>query len=501
MTFEKTVTKVKKPVFNGNLLKGNSVKVIDNDYDVNEVIESVAGDIGPENIIGCVKSQGEWLITLSRKADCILLQQTGIILETKFVKVTGVTQSLLTVSLFGVPSYIDDYDLSAKLEEYGCKLKSKWTHRCYKKYPNIEDGTRYITLELASDVGSLPYVITVNRKPLKLMHNGQFRVCNLCLADNHLMRQCPSYRCRNCDQQGHTASRCPDVQCYRCGKRGHKSFHCGEPARSDASIPPQKSDADRAAIDRVKAMRAPTIDPFLFGATPSKGLVFGAPAAEAPASVQGSMETDGRRSEEASMAKSPENAAEGRKAALTREEGPCGSFTEDSAPSISMETGAEAPPKQEGPHVEPPTVTSAPDASKGTTPDPEATPVESASNTSIDESSTQTPVEPDAGHANMMSYAHVTKNGNESMEEGSPEEAGGSQPIGRRSSKRFDRKKLLTVRGSTTPQLTRLRRTVSSDDLTALKHGRSRVTKNSPHRPPNLSTARGFKPKATTPDT
>ena len=215
-------------MFNGPLLKDNSVKLVDNTYNANDVLKPISADIGKENIMGCVKSQGQWIVTLKRKEDVQLLQQTGIKVNDDYVTISGVTTTLLTVSLFGVPSYMDDYDLSCKLQEYGCKLKSKWTHKCHEDYPDIENGIRYVRLEMPSNAKSLPYAITVNRERIRLKHNGQLRVCNLCLAEDHIMRECPKFQCRECGVQGHTAFRCPQVKCFRCGKNGHKSYHCEE---------------------------------------------------------------------------------------------------------------------------------------------------------------------------------------------------------------------------------------------------------------------------------
>ena len=519
MTFAKVVTKVKKPVFNGNRLKRNSVKLIDNDYDVNDIIQSVAGDIGPESIIGCVKSQGEWLITVNSEADCNLLQQTGIILGNKFCEITGVMQRLLTVSVFGVPSFIDDVDLSAKLMTYGCRLKSDWTHKCYEKYPRIENGTRYITLELPSNVGSLPYSMNINGKNLKLMHNGQFRVCNLCLADDHLMRQCPTYKCRICEQQGHTAARCPDVQCYRCGKKGHKSFHCEEPASGGPSV--TRKSSDQAAIDRVNAL--PTVSSFMFGATAGGDGVFGAPAAGASGSssrqdpaatevvhtdgddeggtlksggplngdgesgpalaLEGSpLENDGRSDDGESMAALSPEVTPSTLAAVSMETDLRGSTFSDRAP-IALATG-----------------TPAPEIGREAGPNREAASVGHSTGEGVGTASDRIPAEPITCRQSPESYASKTK-ADESMDEGSPEKKGGSQPIARRSSHRFDWKKLLKVKGAATPQFVRLKRAVSSDDLTTLKHGRSGSVKNSLYRPPNLATARGFKARATTPDT
>ena len=438
---------------------------------------------------------------MKSQADCNLLQQTGIIVGGKFCEITGVTQRLITVSLFGVPSFIDDYDLSAKLLEYGCRLKTDWTHKCYDKYPNIENGTRYISLELPSEVGSLPYVVNVSGKRLKLMHNGQFRVCNLCLADDHLMRQCPNYKCRICEQQGHTASRCPVVQCYKCGKKGHKSFHCEEPAPTDPSISTrQKSHSDQAAFDRVKSM--PPANSFVFGATTSKGVAFGTSAVKASmtsVTADAIADPDGGKG----AIGSPVIAVGDCSAPFTLEKGPREAAVVGPAPMAATEASS-----GEETVVEPTTETLEDGprgaASVGRT----AAETSSTGENSIGQT-TETPTQ-EAGmetgdqtlsQETQHSYADTMKNGDESMEEGSPEKEGGPRMTPRRGPRKFDWKKLLSSKGSLKPQFTRLKRTMSSDDVTVLKQGRSSSVKISPHRSPNVSSARKFTPRGKTPDT
>ena len=244
-----------KPIFNGFRLKDNSVRLIDNNYEATDVLKPIADDIGKENILGCVKTQGQWIITLKNREDMQLLQRTGIKIKGQCCPITGVTQTLLTVSFFGVPSYIDDYDLTQKLEEYGCKIKSKWTHKCYEQFSNIENGIRFVRLELPSQAKSLPYAVTINNVHMKLKHNGQLRVCNLCLSEDHLMKECPHYQCRECGQQGHTARRCPNIRCYKCDKAGHRSFQCKEIVRNEEPYLTHGPTADPTMTDAESPMK------------------------------------------------------------------------------------------------------------------------------------------------------------------------------------------------------------------------------------------------------
>ena len=229
-------------------MKDNSVKIVDNNYDHKDVLTPIAADIGKESIMGCVKTQGHWIITLKNKEDVQLLQETGVKIKDDHCSVSGVTKTLLTVSFFGVPMYIDDYELTQKLEEFGCIIKSKWIRKYYVEFPKIENGIRFVRLELPTQAKSLPYAVTINNVHMRIKHNGQLRVCNLCLSEEHIKRECPYYRCRECDEQGHTFSRCPNIKCYKCGKPGHKSFQCKE-GENAMEIPEQPESTPAPAAE------------------------------------------------------------------------------------------------------------------------------------------------------------------------------------------------------------------------------------------------------------
>lgn len=210
----------------GSILKTYSVRVVDNAYNPIDVISAVTMDIGKENVRGCVKTNGQWIITLKSTEDADLLQETGLRIGNDSCTVTGVTKSIVTVSCFGVPCYIEDDELTGKLKDLGCLIKSKWTRKYYSEFPEVENGIRFVRIELPPKAKSLPYAINIGGEHIRLKHNGQTKVCNKCLSDDHIMRDCPQYTCRECGTQGHTESRCPGVKCYKCNHFGHKSFLC-----------------------------------------------------------------------------------------------------------------------------------------------------------------------------------------------------------------------------------------------------------------------------------
>ena len=229
MSSAKTDSSVKMNTARGktNVVKGlkdNSVRIIDRSFNGTDIINAIAGDIGKDNILGCVKMAGQWIVTLSNRDDCELLQETGINISDELCDVMGVTRNIVTVSIFNVPTYIDDGELSNRLEDYGCKIKSKWTHKYYGNFPLIENGIPFVRLELPNNKTSLPYALSIDNNPMRLKHNGQTRVCNNCLGEDHIMRNCPLYTCRECGKTGHREAQCPYVRCYRCQRLGHKSF-------------------------------------------------------------------------------------------------------------------------------------------------------------------------------------------------------------------------------------------------------------------------------------
>ena len=209
-----------------DFLKECSIRVEDNGFEVRDLVKAISDDIGGNEILSCVKTSGYWIVTVKSKEDADVLLETGLLIKDIPCQVTGVSRMFLTVSLFGVPSYIEDEELSDKLVEFGCKLKSGWHRNTYPDFPQIENGTRFIRLELPSEHRSLPYAITVNGVHMKLKHNGQVKVCNQCLGSDHIMRNCPKYACRACSKLGHREANCPTVRCFNCGQLGHKSFNC-----------------------------------------------------------------------------------------------------------------------------------------------------------------------------------------------------------------------------------------------------------------------------------
>ena len=161
--------------------------------------------------MGIVKSGGEWQITLKSTINMRELVDNGIEIDGKDIPVRCLTRNIIVVSFFGVPVYVDNNMLTAKLDEFDVKQISSWTRKCYRDYPDIESGIVFCRIELPEHVRSLPYATRIAEVNIQIKHNGQLKVCNYCLSEEHLMRSCPDRRkCYICNLPGHIARDCPD---------------------------------------------------------------------------------------------------------------------------------------------------------------------------------------------------------------------------------------------------------------------------------------------------
>ena len=96
--------------------------------------------------MGIVKSGGEWQITLKNNSNMRELVDNGIEINGSDVPVRSLTRNIIVVSFFGVPVYVDNNMLSAKLAEFGVRQISSWKRKCYKDYPDIESGIVFVGL-------------------------------------------------------------------------------------------------------------------------------------------------------------------------------------------------------------------------------------------------------------------------------------------------------------------------------------------------------------------
>ena len=133
-----------------------------------------------------MKSGGEWQITLKDTSNLRELVDNGIEINGSDIPVRSLTRNIIVVSFFGVPVYVDNNMLSAKLAEFGVRQISSWKRKCYKDFPDIESGIVFCRIELLDNVRSLPCATRIGEVNIQIKHNGQLKVCNFYLADDHL---------------------------------------------------------------------------------------------------------------------------------------------------------------------------------------------------------------------------------------------------------------------------------------------------------------------------
>jgi hypothetical protein len=123
------------------------------------------------------------------------------------------------VSFMHLPVYLADEEILNKLEGWGVTPISKLKRRVYPG-TSIEDGTRYVKTRFPKEVASLPYSTKMETAEgpqyFRVMHSHQVKTCRLCMSPDHVVKDCPEFKCFKCEERGHFARNCNAVTCPDC---------------------------------------------------------------------------------------------------------------------------------------------------------------------------------------------------------------------------------------------------------------------------------------------
>ncbi|GAA6077487.1 uncharacterized protein LOC107656888 [Tachysurus ichikawai] len=176
--------KVKNGVTNRIYLKEATVMVEEaghfNEMRVSDLIKAVTERIGEGKILAVRPKQNkEYEVTLEQEED------TELLLEGLVIKGTN------------------------------CELK----RREYSG-TNIEDGTKFVKTRFPKEVASLPYSTKMETAEgpqyFWVVHSHQVKTCRLCMSPDHMVKDCPDFKCFKCEERGHFARDCNAVTCSDC---------------------------------------------------------------------------------------------------------------------------------------------------------------------------------------------------------------------------------------------------------------------------------------------
>lgn len=184
-----------------------------------DIIKAVMGKIGEGKILAVrPKQANEYEVTLEREEDTEILMD-GLDIKGKTFEVKRLHNRDYVVSFMHLPAYIDDEDILNKLEQWGVTPLSLIKRRVYPG-TNIEDGTRFVKVRFPREVVSLPYSTKMETAEgpqyFRVMHSHQVKTCRLCMSPDHVVKDCPDFRCYKCDGRGHFARDCNAVKCPDC---------------------------------------------------------------------------------------------------------------------------------------------------------------------------------------------------------------------------------------------------------------------------------------------
>lgn len=186
-----------------------------------DIIRAIKGKIGVEKILAVrPKTNKQYEVTFETEEDCDVLLN-GLEIKGQSCDVKKLQDREYVVSFMHLPVYLDDEAIMIKLKGWGVTPTSGIRRRFYPG-TEIEDGTRFLKVKFPKEVASLPYSSKFETAEglqfFRIMHSRQVKTCRLCISPEHILKDCPEFKCFKCDEQGHFARDCTAAKCPECGK-------------------------------------------------------------------------------------------------------------------------------------------------------------------------------------------------------------------------------------------------------------------------------------------
>ncbi|XDV14270.1 hypothetical protein PO909_002444 [Leuciscus waleckii] len=184
-----------------------------------DIIKAVVDKCGNGKILALRPRQGkEYELTMENEETCEELID-GLNIKGVNCEIKKLQNRDYVVSFMHLPVYLDDREIIEKLEGWGVNPISKMKRRCYPG-TEIEDGTRFLKVRFPKEVASLPYSTRLETAEgpqyFRVVHSHQVKTCRLCMSPDHLLKECPDFKCYKCEEKGHFARDCNAVRCPEC---------------------------------------------------------------------------------------------------------------------------------------------------------------------------------------------------------------------------------------------------------------------------------------------
>lgn len=186
-----------------------------------DIIRAIKDKIGVGKILAVrPKLNKQYEVTFEKEEDCDVLLN-GLQIKGQTCEVRKLQERENVVSFMHLPVYLDDEDIIEKLQGWGVTPVTQIKRRFYPG-TDIEDGTRYLKVKFPKEVTSLPYSTRFETaeglQHFRIIHSKQVKTCRLCLSPEHIVKDCPEFKCFKCEEQGHFARDCTAVKCPECDK-------------------------------------------------------------------------------------------------------------------------------------------------------------------------------------------------------------------------------------------------------------------------------------------